>query len=250
MNLTENTKISSAIAALVAANRILGHEGVLDAFGHVSMRHPVNPDWYLLSRSRSPELVEPADIMTFSMDGVPVGDDTRLPYNERFIHGACYEARPDVNAVVHAHAEDVLPFTITETPMRPVIHVASCIGDHVPLWDIADEFGDTNMQVRNVEQGHALARGLGSNRVILMAGHGFAAVSATLLEVLRIAIYLPQNARVMMNAARLGGRMRYLSDGEIRVRSAAVDGVAKDYKRAWEYWLHRAGVKELPDDAG
>ena len=240
--------LGTAISTLVAANRILGNEGVLDAFGHVSMRHPQYRDRYLLSRSRSPQLVGPNDIMTFALDGTALGEDTRLPYNERFIHGALYEARPDMNAVVHAHAEDVLPFSIAKTPMRPVIHVASCIGAHVPVWDIADEFGDTNMQVKNMAQGRALARALGANRAALMRGHGFAAVAPNVLEVLRIAIYLPENARVMMNAARLEGPMTPLSEGEIRMRTE-VDSVAGDYRRAWEYWLHRAGVGELVDDA-
>ncbi len=240
--------VGTAVASLVAANRILGNEGVLDAFGHVSIRHPQYRDRYLLSRSRSPQLVAADDIMTFALDGTTFGDDGRLPYNERFIHGALYEARPDVHAVVHAHAEDVLPFSITRTPIRPVIHVASCIGAHVPVWDIAEEFGDTNMQVKNMAQGRALARALGANRVALMRGHGFAAVAANVLEVLRIAIYLPENARVMMNAARLEGPMTALSEGEIRMRTE-VDSVARDYRRAWEYWLHRAGIGEPANDA-
>jgi ribulose-5-phosphate 4-epimerase/fuculose-1-phosphate aldolase len=231
---------SDHIDELVAANRILARENVLDAFGHVSVRDPANPQQYLLARSRSPALVRRADIMTFTLESAPVGGDTRLAYNERFIHGAIYEARPDVNAVIHSHAEDVLPFTITPEPLRPVIHVASCIGAHVPVWDIAERFGDTNMQVRNVEQGRELARAIGNDRVALMRGHGFAAAGASLLDVVRIGVYLPQNARVHMNAARLGP-VTPLSEGEIRMRTE-VDPVAPDYARAWEYWLDRAGV--------
>jgi HCOMODA/2-hydroxy-3-carboxy-muconic semialdehyde decarboxylase len=111
-----------AVRDLVIANRILANEDVVDAYGHVSIRHPQNPERYLLSRSRSPELVERGDIMEFSLDGKPVGDDVRPPYLERFIHGAIYEARPDIHAVVHSHAEDVLPFSIAATPLRPVVH--------------------------------------------------------------------------------------------------------------------------------
>jgi ribulose-5-phosphate 4-epimerase/fuculose-1-phosphate aldolase len=231
---------SDHIDELVAANRILARENVLDAFGHVSIRDPANPSQYLLARSRSPALVRRADIMTFTLESAPVGGDKRLAYNERFIHGAIYEARPDVNAVIHSHAEDVLPFTLTPVPLRPIIHVASCIGAHVPVWDIAERFGDTNMQVRNVEQGRELARAIGNDRVALMRGHGFAAAGASLLDVVRIGVYLPQNARVYMNAARLGP-VTPLSEGEIRMR-AEVNPVAPDYARAWEYWLDRAGV--------
>jgi len=232
---------SDHIDELVAANRILARENVLDAFGHVSIRDPENPQQYLLARSRSPALVRRKDIMTFTLESEPVGDDDRLAYNERFIHGSIYAARPDVNAVIHSHAEDVLPFTLTPFPLKPIIHVASCIGAHVPVWDIAERFGDTNMQVRNVEQGHALAHALGNDRVALMRGHGFAAAGATLLDVVRIGVYLPQNARVYMNATRLGP-VTPLSEGEIRMRTE-VDPVAPDYARAWEYWLDRAGVK-------
>lgn len=225
---------------LVAANRILAREDVLDAFGHVSVRDPDHPQRFLLARSRSPALVTREDIMTFALDGSPVGDDRRLPYNERFIHAALYEAHPDVNAAIHSHAEDVLPFSLTNVPLHPVVHVASCIGAHVPVWDIADRFGDTNMQVRTIEQGRDLARAFGHHRAVLMRGHGFAAIGASLLDVVRIGVYLPLNARVFMNAMRLG-EVRPLSAGELRMRSEG-DPVAKDYARAWEYWLHRAGV--------
>src|SRR5262247_1705781 len=160
------------IGQLVIANRILANEGVVDAYGHVSTRHPDHPERYLLAWSRSPELVERADIMEITLDGAPVISDGRALYLERFIHGAIYEARPDVHAVVHAHAEDVLPFWITTTPLRPVIHSGSFMGVHVPVWDIADNFGDqTNLLVPNMPQGRDLAQCLDSNSVALMRGH-------------------------------------------------------------------------------
>ena len=192
-----------AVRDLVIANRILANEDVVDAYGHVSVRHPRNPERYLLSRSRSPELVERGDIMEFSLDGKPVGDDARPPYLERFIHGAIYAARPDILAVVHSHAEDVLPFSITRTPLRPVVHSASFIGARIPVWDIRDNFGDTNLLVANMAQGRDLARCLGEDRVVLMRGHGFAAAGRALAEVVRIAVYMPRTARVLMNALRL-----------------------------------------------
>ena len=141
---------------LVIANRILAHEGVLDAYGHVSVRNPLRPDHFFLSRSRSPELVTREDIMEFDYAGNPTPGDTRPPYLERFIHGGIYEARPDIHAVVHSHADEVLPFTIANRVLQPVIHTASDIGSLVSVWDIRDKFGDTNMLVVNPEQGRDL----------------------------------------------------------------------------------------------
>jgi ribulose-5-phosphate 4-epimerase/fuculose-1-phosphate aldolase len=233
------------IGQLVIANRILAREGVVDAYGHVSMRHPHDPERYLLACSRSPELVEHADILEFTLDGAPVSDDARPLYLERFIHGAIYEARPDIHAVVHAHAEDVLPFTVTATPLRPVIHSGSFIGAHVPVWDIADRFGElTNLLVTNMAQGRDLARCLGGNSVALMRGHGFAA-APSLIEVVRISVYLPRNARVLLAAMRLGGEVKGLSPGEIAARAAGYRPYSAETWRAWEYWAKRAGCGHL-----
>src|SRR5439155_21121066 len=160
-------ELESAIRDLVIANRILAKENVVDAYGHVSIRHPLNPDRYLLSRSLSPEFVTRDDIIEFKLDGEAI-DDKRPPYLERFIHGAIYEARPEVRAVIHSHAEDVLPFSISRTPMCCVAHVASDMGMHVPVWDIADQFGDaTNLLVINMAQGRDMSRVLGHNSVVL-----------------------------------------------------------------------------------
>jgi ribulose-5-phosphate 4-epimerase/fuculose-1-phosphate aldolase len=138
---------------LVLANRILAREDVVDAYGHVSVRHPSDTGRYFLSRSGAPELVDDDDLMEFTLDGMPARDDRRQPYLERFIHGAIYEARPDVQAVVHAHAEDVLPSGISKTPLVPVIHSGAFIGGPVPVWDIAAKFGDaTNLLVTNMDQ--------------------------------------------------------------------------------------------------
>jgi ribulose-5-phosphate 4-epimerase/fuculose-1-phosphate aldolase len=232
------SELELATRDLVIANRILANQGVLDAYGHVSIRNPLNPERYFLSCSRSPELVECADIMEFDLDSEPLGGDGRQPYFERFIHGAIYEARPDVHAVVHSHADDVLPFSITSTPLRPVILTASAIGAHIPVWDISDQFGETNLQVVNMLQGRDLARCLGSNRVVLMRGHGFSATGRSLIEVVKISVYMPRNARVLLEAMRLG-KVKGLSRGEIEIRSA-VKPDAPDMRRAWEYWVMRA----------
>jgi ribulose-5-phosphate 4-epimerase/fuculose-1-phosphate aldolase len=239
------TPLERAIHRLVAANRILAHEGVLDAYGHVSMRHPDNPERYLIARSRSPELVEASDIQEYRLDGEAVRPDAPTPYLERFIHGAIYEKRPGIKAVVHSHADAVLPFTISETPLQPVIHTASDMGTHVPVWDIRDNFGDTNLLVVNMDQGRDLANGLGDNKVVLMRGHGFSAAGRSLIEVVKTAVYLPRNAHILMEALRLG-RVKPLSNGEIEIRSR-VDPDASLMWRAWEYWCMRAGVDPGPE---
>ncbi len=235
--------LEKALRDVVIANRILAHEGVVDAYGHVSVRHPLDPTRYLLSRSRAPELVERGDIVEFDLEGKSVGGDTRAPYLERFIHGAIYEARPDVQAVVHAHAEAVLPFTISATPLRPVVHMASFIGARIPVWDIRDNFGDTNLLVVNTAQGRDLARGLGGARVALMRGHGFVAAGRSLPEAVRIGVYMPVNARVLLDALRLG-EVKALSRGEIEAHASMKPDDPAMW-RAWEYWAVRADCGDL-----
>jgi HCOMODA/2-hydroxy-3-carboxy-muconic semialdehyde decarboxylase len=238
------TDLERALADVVIANRILAHEGIVDAYGHVSVRHPRDPKRYLLARSLSPEMVQQADIMEFDLDGTPAGGDSRQPYLERFIHGAVYEARPEVAAVVHAHAEDVLPFGITSTPLRPVIHSGSFMGAEVPVWDIRDRFGDTNLLVTNMPQGRDLAARLAGNNVALMRGHGFVAAARSLIEVVRMSVYVPRNARVQMAAMQLG-EVKPLSRGEIDARNAGYKPHSPETWRAWEYWATRAGCREL-----
>jgi len=240
--------LKQAYRDLVIANRVLAHQGVVDAYGHVSIRHPDKPDHFLLSRSRSPELVTEADIMEFTLDGKIVGDDKRPPYLERFIHGSLYETRPDVGAVVHSHAEETLPFGITGVPIKPVIHVAASMGAEVPVWDIAEKFGDnTNLLVVNPEQGRDLAKRMGKGRVTLMRGHGFAAVGATVHDVVRTSVYLPVNARIITTALRLAPTYKALAPGEIDVRWMQ-NPKAPETWRAWEYWARRAGVADLLGD--
>src|SRR6202042_3708689 len=177
------TDIPALVRDLVVANRILARESVVDAYGHVSVRHPDNPHRFFMATSMAPELVEPGHIVELNLDCTPVRDDGRPLYHERFIHGGILEARPDVQAVVHAHSEDVLPFTIAKAPLRPVIHSGSFMGLHVPVWDIADRFGPgTNMLVTNMEQGRDLAGSLGKNNVALMRGHGFSAAARSLID--------------------------------------------------------------------
>jgi HCOMODA/2-hydroxy-3-carboxy-muconic semialdehyde decarboxylase len=232
------------LSDLVIANRILANENVVDAYGHVSVRHPADPGRYFLARSLSPHMVGREDIMQFDLEGNALEGDTRQPYLERFIHGAVYEARPEVLAVVHAHAEDVLPFGISGAPLRPVIHSGSFMGGEVPVWDIRDKFGDTNLLVTNVAQGRDLALRLGANNVSLMRGHGFVAAARSLIEVVRMSVYVPRNARVQMAAMQLGA-LKPLSPGEIAARNAGYKPHSPETWRAWEYWATRAGCREL-----
>lgn len=234
--------LAQSIHDVVVANRILAHEGVLDAYGHVSVRHPLHADRYLLSRSRSPELVEAGDIMEFLIDGTPVGEHPPAPYVERFIHGAVYEARPDIHSVIHSHALEVMPFTIGNIKLVPVMHVASDMGMEVPVWDIRDNFGDTMLLVSNLAQGRDMAKCLGPNKAVLMRGHGFTSTGRTIVDAVKAAVYLPQNARVLKEALLMGGGVNTLSPGEIAVRSN-VDPYSPQVQRAWEYWALRAGVQ-------
>jgi HCOMODA/2-hydroxy-3-carboxy-muconic semialdehyde decarboxylase len=232
---------------LVVANRILANEDVVDAYGHVSLRHPANPHRFFMARSLAPELVGEEDIVEHDLDGNPADGDTRPLYLERFIHGGVYQARPDVIAVVHAHAEAILPFGIANgTPLRPVIHSGSFIGAHIPVWDIADHFGDTNLLVSNIDQGRDLAATLASNNVALMRGHGFVAAGRSLIDVVRMSVYLPRNARALTTALVLGGTIKSLSPGEIDARNQkAYSPDSPATWRAWEYWATRCGCGHM-----
>ena len=226
------------------ANRILAREGVVDAYGHVSLRHPDRPDRFLLSCSRSPELVVPADLMEFRLDGEAADPaEQRKPYLERYIHAAIYEARPEVNSVVHNHSSAVLPFSVTGTPLRPLIHTAGLIGATIPTWDIRDRFGDTNMLVANLEQGRDLARALGPHSVVLMRGHGCSVAADSLQEAVIAAVYAQLNATLQMSAAQLG-EVKFLSDGEIRETGALIK-VPNVRARVWEYLASRADQRNL-----
>jgi len=239
------SQLDDLLRDLVVANRILSNEDVVDAYGHISVRHPDNPKHFFMSRSLAPELVQRNDLIEFDQAGEPVKDQ-RQPYLERFIHAAIFEARPDVTAVVHAHAEDTLPFGLIKTPLQPVIHSGSFIGGKVPVWDIRKKFGDTNLLVTNMAQGRDLAKSLGKGSVALMRGHGFASAARSIIEVVRLSVYLPRNARVQMNAMRMGGKPKPLSKGEIAARTASYSKPhSHETWRAWEYWATRAGCADM-----
>ena len=233
------TDLDRQLEDLVTANHILAREDVVDAYGHVSIRHPDDPGRYWLSRSRAPELVETADLMEFTLDNLPVDQQGREMYSERPIHGGVYEARPNVMAVVHNHSQPVVPFGVTGVPLRPIFHLAALIGDDIPVWDIRDNFGDTNLLVTTNDQGRDLAAALGPRRVALMRGHGCVVAGGSLKEAVMASIYLQVNARLLLESLKLGD-VTYLSPGEIAVMAEGQLGV-RTMGRAWEYWATRAG---------
>ena len=231
-------EISQQLEELVTANRILSHEGVVDAFGHISMRHPDRPNRYILSQSRAPNLVDVPDLMEYTLNGDPINQQGRNMYSERAIHGGIYEARDDVKAIVHNHSPSVVPFTVTKTPLRPIFHLAAIIGPELPIWDIRHNFGDTDMLVRTMEQGRDLARCLGNRRVSLMRGHGCVIAGSSVKEVVMASVYLQVNAGLLLESLKLGD-IEYLTPGEIKQMSESqLD--PKIQHRPWEYWAGRA----------
>ena len=241
--MSEETILPSAIADLVTANHILFSEGIVDAFGHVTMRHPTRPDHYLMARSIQPVFVARHDIVEHDIESKPVPNDAPPTPYERFIHGEIYRIRPDVHAIVHSHAPAVLPFTVAgETPLRAICHTAGFLGAGAPIFEIREFAGDsTNLLVQTNSLGAALARCLGDSTVVLMRGHGFTVAGGSLREAVYNAINTDLNARVEMDALRLG-TVTYLSDGE----AAAVSRLHNNsIDRHWDIWTKRA-AGELP----
>ena len=229
--------ITALIEELTLANRILAHEGVLDAFGHVSVRHPANPGRYLLSRSRSPLLIEPDDILEYTLDSEPVRPPKALLYAERVIHGCIYQARRDVMAVCHHHAPAVMPFCIAGKPIVPVFHLGAAIGQDLPFWDQYDEFGDTNLLVVKQEEGQSLARALGQSSAVLMNRHGATVVGASLKELVARSIFMCQNADYQLRALTLG-KPEPLHRGEVKL-AGTLSAMPNVVTRTWEYWCMR-----------
>jgi len=228
---------------LAIANRIVANEGVLDAFGHVSMRHPDNPNRYFLSRSRAPELVEPDDLIEYDLDSRPVREPGATQYSERVIHGEIYKARPDVMSVCHHHAASFMPLLATATEYVPVFHLGAVGGIRPPYWDQHEEFGDTNMLVVKPEEGASLARALGEHPMVLMRRHGVTAIGVSVKDCVFRCIYSTRNAEYQSRALAIGA-VSSLSRGEADL-SAKINTSTTGLTRAWEYWwvrLARAGL--------
>jgi ribulose-5-phosphate 4-epimerase/fuculose-1-phosphate aldolase len=232
------SKLDAVVDELVTANRILAREGVVDSFGHISVRHPERADHYLLSRARAPDCIEADDIMEFTLEGEPVDARNRKPYLERFIHGAIYEARPEIQAVVHNHSPSVIPFGVTGTRLKPLLHMCASMGHEVPIWDSRDKFGDTDLLVSSMAMGRDLARLLGPQRTALMRGHGSVVVGQSIRQVVYTSVYLEVGAKLQMQAMSMG-EIKFLSPGEVDTIIARTGSYS--FNRAWENWCRRAG---------
>jgi ribulose-5-phosphate 4-epimerase/fuculose-1-phosphate aldolase len=226
----------AVIADLVAANRILADQGVLDGFGHVSIRHPGAPDRYLLSRSKSPAIIEAADIMEFDLDSNPVDRQGRLMYIERYIHGEIYKARPDVNAVVHSHSPTVIPFSVTKVKLRPLCHMSAFLKADVPNFEIRDCDGMTDLLIRNAKHGSGLAHVLGQHDLALMRGHGNVCVGRDVMTAVYRAIYTEVNAKLQAQAIALGGPIEFLAPEECELITGRKD---TNFQRPWAMWKSR-----------
>jgi HCOMODA/2-hydroxy-3-carboxy-muconic semialdehyde decarboxylase len=224
------------IEDIVVGSRILAEFGVLDGFGHVSARDPKNPNHFLMSRSLAPALVTADDIMAFDLDGNAVDANGRSVFLERFIHSEIYKARPDVMAVVHAHSAGVIPFGVSQVPLRAMYHNAAFLAAGVPVWDIRKDFGETDMLVRDPSRGKSLAETLADKSVVLMRGHGDVTVGPTVRVAVFRAYYTDADARLQSQALALGSDINYLTPGE-GAKADAVNLAVLD--RIWNLWKMR-----------
>src|SRR3954470_22709573 len=228
--------LDPAIAVdLVAANHILAHNGVLDSFGHVSVRDPRDPNRYLQMQAMAPRDVSVGDIITFDLDSNAINARNRPVYRERFIHGMIYQARADVNAVVHSHSPTVIPFSVTEKPLRAIFHNGHFLGQGTPVWEIREHAGEqNNMLVLTNELGRSLAETMGNGSVVLMRGHGNAVAGPDLKTTVFRAIYTEVNAKLQMQAVMLGGPIIFLNEYEAAKR--------QNVDRPWETWRKQVGA--------
>jgi HCOMODA/2-hydroxy-3-carboxy-muconic semialdehyde decarboxylase len=236
----EPSRRQAAIDELVMANHILVNQGVLDGWGHVSIRNPENPNHYLIARAGAPALVTAADIVEYDLDSRPVADAAVKSHGERFIHGEIYRARPDVMAVIHCHCAEVIPFADTGVALRPMYHMAYFVAEGVPVFDIRTGFGMTDMLINTAARGRALAATLGKNSAVLQRGHGATVTATSLHAAVGKAFYLNLNARLQYQAMQLGGKVTFMDPAEARQ-------VEQDYEGAWQTW--KAGLPARLSDA-
>ena len=232
----------SELEDLVAANRILAEHGVIDAYGHVSLRSPDNPQRFFLARAIAPETVQIEDILEYDLDARPVeakGDSV----SERFIHSEIYRARPDVMAVVHSHSPSVIPFGVTRTKLRPVYHMGSFLWSGAPVFEIRNEKKDNDLLIRDNPLGRALAGTLGKCNCVLMRGHGMTVIGDSVPEAVFRAIYTEMNARLQLQATQLEGPIEFLSEEEGRRSSASNRGTIE---RPWELWKRSVSARGRP----
>ncbi len=218
---------------LIDGLHILAGHKVLDAYGHLSARSDRNPERFVMTRSRSPAIAEIGDVMEFDLESNAIGGDTRKPFLERFIHGQIYRARPDVMAIVHSHAVSVIPFGISSAKLRPVFHMGAFLHGGVPIFEIREPGGMTDMLITSNYLGKSLAGSLGACSCVLMRGHGYSTVGDSITEAVYRAIYTDVNAQVQLQAHSLGGAINFLEDEEGRI---ATDTIRKTMDRPWELW--------------
>src|SRR5471032_3266050 len=231
-------KLADARAELALANRIVAHEGVIDAFGHVSMRHPDNPGRYFLSRSRAPELVTPEDFIEYDLESQPLHDPGIGQYSERVIHGEIYKARPEVMSVCHHHCPAFMPLIATGADYVPIFHLGAVGGVKPPYWDQHDEFGDTNMLVVKPEDGASLARALGRNWMVLMKRHGVTVAGTSVRDCVFRCVFSARNAEYQVRAMTIGNNVASLTPGEAHL-AGSISSKTTGLTRSWEYWSMR-----------
>jgi ribulose-5-phosphate 4-epimerase/fuculose-1-phosphate aldolase len=229
---------AKAIADVVLANHILADQGVVDGFGHVSVRDPADPNKFLLARSTAPELVTPADVLEHDLDGNTTAPASTKLYLERFIHAEIYRARPDVTAIVHCHSPSLIPFAATGLALKPIYHMSSFLGSGVPVFEIHKAAnGSTDMLVRTSELGRALAKSLGTHVAVLMRGHGAVIVGKDVQQAVFRAVYTQMNAQLQTQAMGLGAKITYL-DAEEAKKSEETNSAL--VSRSWELWTRKA----------
>ncbi len=233
--MTLATADAALLEKLAIANRILYDQGIVDGFGHVSVRHSGSPAHFLLSCNRAPGLVTAQDIISYDMDGHPAEPTDRRSYLERFIHSEIYKARPDVVSIVHSHSPSVIPFGVTGQRLRPVFHMSGFLGSGSALFEIRDAGGNTDLLIRDSGLGKALAESLGSHNCVLMRGHGSTTVAPSLELAVYRAIYAEANAKLQLSAAPLG-TINFLNEEEAELAAASTEG---QVVRAWDLWAQR-----------
>ena len=233
----------SQLEDLVAANRILAAHGVIDAYGHVSLRSPDNPNRFFLARAIAPEKVQIEDILEYDLDSKPLDPKGRDSVNERFIHSEIYRARPDVMSVVHNHSPSVVPFSVTGVKLRALFHMASFIGvEGLPNFEIRKVKKGSDLLVRDAKLGAALAKTLGKNAAALMRGHGSVTVGENIMRSVGRSVYLEMSAIMQMQSLLLSKKITYFDAAEVKA-SAPV----QDYKRAWPLWREKALAQAKAD---
>jgi 3-hydroxy-2-methylpyridine-4,5-dicarboxylate 4-decarboxylase len=239
-NATSDPRVAGLIEELVTANRVLYSQGLVDGFGHISARSPLDANHFFMARSVAPSAVTAADIQEFDLDGKVVGNDTRAAYAERFIHSEIYKVRADVKSVVHGHAPSVIPFSITGVPLMPVYHMSGFLGTGTPVFDIRMTPTDpeTDLLVKSAPLGAGLARALGTSAVVLMRGHGFTAVGSSVPVAVFRSVYTDMNAKIQIEALKLGKPL-YLSAREAALTQETMERLSV---RSWEMWKAQAAA--------